>query len=175
MKKTFVTIGILILVTGFAIFGRVVFVLAHGSDLSEDCVVKNGSLPLVISEWPCKSEKPSLSRNTQGEQDPPDEQGLSGALGFYTVVSETNIPPSMTESGTARCKLGDAVTGGGYRYLVEIPQGRGITYPDSAVLALNYPIKSELGLGEGWLIGIENRSNSTIILEVSAICADLTP
>ena len=109
------------------------------------------------------------SNNISSEQNP------SKALGFYTVRSETNIPASSIRSGSVRCNPGDAVIGGGYRYLVEISQGRGVIYPDSAVLAMNHSIDSELGLGEGWLVGIRNRGNSMIILEVSAVCADLTP
>lgn len=152
MKKMLLTIGILVLVAGIAIFGGAIFVSAQSNNIS-----------------------PAMSWSMQSEQGISSEQNPSTTPGFYTVSSETNIPAFSVRSGTARCNPGDAVTSGGYRYLVEISQGRGIFYADSTVVAINHPIESELGLGEGWLVGIRNRGSTMIILEVFAVCADLTP
>lgn len=167
MKKMFVTICVSVLMAGFALFRGGIFGLAQGNNAGNDCT--------AMDEGQCKPIEPALSWNLPAEQYAPGEGDLSTALGFYTVTSETDIPAYTVKSGTVRCNPGDAVASGGYRYLVEISQGRGVIYPDNIVLALNHSIGSELGLGEGWLVGIRNRGNTMIILEVTAVCADLTP
>ena len=167
MKKTLITIGITVFVIGVALFGTAYLVMAEGNNVINACVAKDGSVRIVALEGQCKNKETPLSWNRQGEPGP------AGVLGFYTVTSERDVPGFSGGFGTtARCDLGDAVTGGGYRYLDD--EGDQIGFGQNSA-ETNHPKEPEDGLGEGWQVKVWNNSGIDAILEVSAICADLTP
>ncbi|MGB7876906.1 MAG: hypothetical protein WBL25_21185 [Anaerolineales bacterium] len=167
MKKTLVTIGIIVFVIGVALFGTAYLVMAEGNNVINACVAKDGSVRIVALEGQCKNKETPLSWNRQGEP------GAAGVLGFYTVTSEVDVPGnSLNFATTARCDFGDVVTGGGYRYLDD--EGYQIAFDGSSSIA-NHPKESQDGLGEGWQVSVWNNSGIEVVLEVSAICADLTP
>ena len=166
-----------VLLTIFVLMG-VTWVFAQGSEIIHACVAKDGALRIVALDGQCKSKETPLSWNIQGEQGP------AGVLGFYTVQSETDIlpPAALNKGATARCSLGDKVTGGGYRYITYNEDGStGIVFFSGQNLLVNGPVSADLSqdLGEGWTVHITTNSPNLeahdVILEVSAICADLTP
>jgi hypothetical protein len=170
MKKTFATIGITVFVIGIALFGTAYLALAQGENIINVCVAKDGSMRVVAGEEQCKSKETPLSWNKQGEPGP------AGVLGFYTVTSEVEVPGiSFGERTTARCDIGDSVTGGGSHYL-SLPNRQEFGSID-LYLVLNRPAESEGALGEGWTVEVipNLETTSTFILEVFAVCADLTP
>ena len=140
-------------------------------------MAKDGSLRIVALTGQCKDKETPLQWNTQGEQGP------AGVLGFYTVQSEAVIPGfaeafRTVEGTTARCNLGDKVTGGGHRYITYLADGSKVEegFTDRLPLLANLPVAADpaQGLGEGWKVDVWSDSFSAI-LEVSAICADITP
>jgi len=176
MKKTFVTIGITVLVIGVALFGTAYLALAQGENIINTCVSKDGSLRVVIAEEQCKSKETPLSWNTQGPQ------GEKGVLGFYTVTSKIVMPDEIFFVGnlgkTARCDVGDAVTGGGFRFTEYdgVQDGFFPTEFDDMIANSSHPIDASNGLGEGWEVNAYwSSAHNDLSLEVFAICADLTP
>jgi len=176
MKKTFVTIGITVLVIGVALFGTAYLALAQGENIINTCVSKDGSLRVVISEEQCKSKETPLSWNKQGEPGP------AGVLGFYTVTSKIVMPDEVYFAGnlgkTARCDVGDAVTGGGFRFTEYDPIHDGFfpTEFDDMIANSSHPIDASNGLGEGWEVNAYwSSAHNDLSLEVFATCADLTP
>ena len=169
MKKTFVTIGITVFVVGIALFGTAYLALAQGENIINVCVAKDGSMRVVAVEEQCKSKETPLSWNKQGEPGP------AGVLGFYTVTSETQVPgPSVGFGATAACDTGDQVTGGGYHY-IKYENGEKVEdgFRNSGATA-NRPAKFEFG-GEGWTVRAWSQDTEAHIMEIFAICADLTP
>lgn len=168
-----------ILVTGFLLAARSMLAFAQGNNIIFACVAKDGSLRIVALTGECKDKESSLQWNIQGEQGPQGEPGPAGVLGFYTVQSETLVPGLSTGFGaTPRCQLGDKVIGGGYRYIEHEDDGSDatISFSDQGPTA-DYPVAAipELGLGEGWDVNVWFDRSVGAILEVSAICADITP
>ena len=161
-----------VLLTIFILMG-VTWVFAQGNEIIHACVAKDGALRIVALDGQCKSKETSLSWNIQGEQGPP------GVLGFYTITSEVNVPSQSLNFGTtARCDLGDVVTGGGYHY-VDYEDGVKSEVGVGGVVAMvDRPAEPQDGLGEGWKVNVESTRPSQVApvtLEVIAICADLTP
>ena len=170
MKKTFVKIGITVFMVGIALFGTAYLAFAQGDNIINVCVAKDGSMRVVAGEEQCKSKETPLSWNKQGEPGP------AGMLGFYTVTSEVEVPGSSVGFGTtARCDIGDVVTGGGYHYILYENGEKGDVGFNSNGAVTNRPEESEVGLGEGWDVRVWVDSPGSNILEVFAICADLTP
>ena len=173
MKKTFATIGITVFVIGIALFGTAYLVLAQGNNIINACVAKDGSMRIVAIEGQCKSKETPLSWNKQGEPGP------AGVLGFYTVTSELVVQLATFETYqdlTARCDVGDSVTGGGFLFLgfSEIRNDWSVT--DDIVPTSSQPIDGSVGFGEGW--GVMAKFGAVpfdLKLEVFAVCADLTP
>jgi hypothetical protein len=170
MKKTFVTIGITVFVVGIVLFGTAYLALAQGDNIINACVAKDGSMRIVAVEEQCKNKETPLSWNKQGEPGP------VGVLGFYTVTSEVEVPGTSLGFGTtARCDIGDVVTGGGHHYILyENGKKSEVGFNSNAAMT-NRPEGSEVGLGEGWTVRVWVDSPGSNILEVFAICADLTP
>ena len=176
MKRTFVTIGITVFVVGIALFGTAYLALAQGENIINVCVAKDGSMRIVAVEEKCKSKETPLSWNKQGEPGP------AGVLGFYTVTSQIVIPDEIYYLGnhekTTRCDVGDAVTGGGYRFTEYNPIHDEFfpTEFDDMIANSSYPIDASDGLGEGWEVNAYwSPANNDLKLEVFAICADLSP
>jgi len=186
MKKTFVTIGITVLVIGIALFGTAYLALAQGENIINACVAKDGTLRVVISEEQCKSKETPLSWNKQGEQGPQGEPGPQGEQGeqgpmpgFYIVTRE-RVEPTVTipviHQVTARCDVGDSVTGGGFRFLGFSLVRNDWSVTDDIVPLSSQPQEGSVALGEGWSVVAQfGVSISDLKLEVFAICADLTP
>jgi len=189
MKKTFVTIGITVFVIGIALFGTAYLALAQGENIINVCVVKDGSMRVVAGEEQCKSKETPLSWNVEGQQGPQGEPGPQGEqgeqgpmLGFYTVTSQIVMPDEIFFVGnlgkTARCDVGDAVTGGGFRF-TEYDGVQDGFFPiefDDMIANSSHPIDASNGLGEGWEVtAYWSSANNDLSLEVFAICADLTP
>ena len=182
MKKTFVTVGITVLVMVVALFGTAYLALAQGENIINACVSKDGSLRVVISEEQCKSKETPLSWNVEGQQGPQGEPGPQGEQGeqgpmpgFYTVTSETVVPGSSVGFGaSAFCDIHDVVTGGGYHYILyENGEKSEVGFNQNGAIA-NRPDKSDGGI-EGWTVRVWSNAPASHILEVFAICADLTP
>jgi len=173
MKKTFVTIGITVFVVGIALFGTAYLALAQGENIINVCVAKDGSMRVVAGEEQCKNKETPLSWNKQGEPGP------AGVLGFYTVTSELVVRLATFETYqdlTARCDVGDSVTGGGFRFLgfSEIRNDWSVT--DNIVPTSSRPIDGSVGFGEGWgVVAKFPVDHVDLKLEVFAVCADLTP
>jgi len=173
MKKTVITIGITVFVIGVALFGTTYLVLAQSNNIINACVNdKDGLLRIIALDEQCDKKETPLSWNKQGEQ------GSAGVLGFYTVTNESEVPsPSVGFGATAYCDIGDVVTGGGYHYIMyENGEKLEVGFNQNGAIA-NHPYKGDGGFRiEGWNVrvwsGISGPSN---ILEVFAICADLTP
>lgn len=173
MKKTVITIGITVFVKGVALFGTAYLASAQGNDIIRACVNdKDGILRIVALDGQCEKKETQLSWNKQGEPGP------AGVLGFYTVTNESEVPGSSLGFGaTAYCDIGDVVTGGGYHYILyENGEKLEVGFDMNGAIA-NRPDKGDEGFRiEGWTVrvwsGISGPSN---ILEVFAICADLTP
>jgi len=167
MKKLLGVTSVLVWAITIMFFG-VTLALAQGNNVITACVAKDGSLRVIALAGQCKDKETPLSWNVQGEQGPP------GVLGFYTVTSEVSMPGASLNYGTfARCDLGDAVTGGGYHYVDNFDGSElGV---GGIVSMVNRPVESQDGLGEGWKVNVwsDRGINSSLILEVYAICADI--
>jgi hypothetical protein len=173
MKNTFVTIGITVFVVGIVLFGTAYLVLAQGDNIINVCVAKDGSMRVVAVDEQCKSKETPLSWNKQGEPGP------AGVLGFYTVTSEMVQPPQnfiAPHRITARCDVGDSVTGGGFRFSEFSDFWNDWYVTDKIVPNSSQPIDASVALGEGWdslaLFGV---ATYDLKMEVFAVCADLTP
>ena len=186
MKKTFVTIGITVLVIGVALFGTAYLALAQGENIINTCVSKDGTLRVIILEEQCKSKETPLSWNVQGQQGPQGEPGPQGEQGeqgpmpgFYTVTSDRAKPAGTiaeTHVTNARCDVGDSVTGGGFRLLGFSEIRNAWSYTDNIVPLSSQPIDGSVGFGEGWGVAALFRGVPyKLSLEVFAVCADLTP
>ena len=177
MKKLFRNFGISFLMTAIFFFGVTAWAFAQGNNMINACVGKDGSVRIVALEGQCKDKEIPLSWNIMGEPGPQGEPGQPGVLGFYTVTSEALVVDNSA-GATARCELGDAVTGGGYRTL-SYQNGSSFQIgvaPSGA--SLNHPLGADNGLGEGWEVYFwkdNGVSVPSLTLEVSAICADFTP
>jgi hypothetical protein len=181
--KTLKVIVVSILVTGFLLAAGSMLAFAQGNNIIFACVSKDGSLRIVALTGQCKDKESSLQWNIQGEQGPQGEPGPAGVLGFYTVQSEALIPGfsegfRTIEETTARCNLGDKVTGGGHRYITHLADGSKVEvgFTDRLPPVANLPVAADpaQGLGEGWKVDVWSDSFNAI-LEVSVICADITP
>lgn len=174
MKKSLVIIGISVLATSLVLVGLTAWAFAQGNNIINACVAKDGSVRIVALEGQCKNKETSLNWNIQGDPGPQGEQGPPGVLGFYTVTNVFDIPASsLGYGGTVRCDVGDAVTGGGHRYL-DKGSGSEVGFGNNGSIA-NKPIEADTGVGEGWEVKVWNDSIFSVDLEVNAICADLTP
>ena len=97
-------------------------------------------------------------------------------LGFYKVIATTEVAGiSIGFGASPRCAVGDSVTGGGHRFILD-----GSTVGMSGVAAIaNYPLEAqpEFSLGEGWAVSVwsDRTIGETNTMEVFAICADRTP
>jgi len=177
MKKTVITIGITAFVIGVALFGTAYLVLAQSNNIINACVNdKDGLLRIVASDEQCDKKEIPLSWNTQGPQ------GEKGVLGFYTVTSKIVMPDEIFFAGnlgkTARCDVGDAVTGGGFRFTEYdgVHDGFFPTEFDDMIANSSHPIDASNGLGEGWEVNAYwSSAHNDLSLEVFATCADLTP
>ncbi|MFN2177828.1 MAG: hypothetical protein ACK2U3_17910 [Anaerolineales bacterium] len=173
MKKTFVTIGITVFVVGIALFGTAYLALAQGENIINVCVAKDGSMRVVAGEEQCKNKETPLSWNKQGEPGP------AGVLGFYTVTSELVVRLATFETYqdlTARCDVGDSVTGGGFRLSEYSDLWFDWYFTDKMVPISSQPIDASDGLGEGWRASaLFGDYPASLKMEVFAVCADLTP
>jgi len=159
--------------TAILFFGVTAWAFAQGNNIINACVAKDGTVRIVALEDQCKDKETPLSWNIMGEPGPQGEPGPTGVLGFYTVTSEQEVPGQSINFGAiARCDVGDAITGGGHRFLD--PAFGQVGFASNAAVA-NHPVPAEDSLGEGWEVRVWNSSDFKNILEVSAICADLTP
>jgi hypothetical protein len=173
--KTLRIIVISVLLTGIILMSAVTWVFAQDNNIIHACVAKDGSVRIAALEGKCKDKETPLQWNVQGEQGP------AGVLGFYTVRSETDQISGFSFNATtiARCEVGDRVTGGGYQYFRYKDDGSkpAVLFSEQNLLS-SYPEAANPteGLGEGWRVHVlVNQLISGLVLEVSAICADITP
>ncbi len=110
-----------------------------------------------------------LQWNKDGPPGPP------GLLRTYTATSTTEVDATSAGFGTtARCNVGDEVTGGGYN--VEALTGGSLAFANFGALQNSpEPADTPNHLGEGWTVRVwSNFNGANFALKVYAVCADLT-
>jgi hypothetical protein len=130
------------------------------------CYAKDGDLRVIDAATgaKCKSGETALSWNQQGPT------GAPGVLDFYTREKGIDIPPHEDEFEDLDCDPGDRATGGGFA--VDPVHLEDVRVPEST------PINDLVG-GKltpfRWQVVFINSSDSSVGVQFSIVCADLTP
>ncbi len=98
---------------------------------------------------------------------------LEAAAGFYEAEAVTEVPGiSIGFGATARCDLGDVVSGGGFRWS-GASDGSEIIATSGVVAISSRPVDATNSAGEGWSVSTSSdRSiNSSLYVVAIAMCA----
>jgi hypothetical protein len=130
---------------------------------------QNGQLR-VIDDAGCAPSETALSWNQTGPPGPPGpkgDTGPAGVLGFYTKKLSFSVPAHGEEFNGIGCDVGDRATGGGFAAL-----------PIHVDVAGDDPINVVIGSQEvpgGWQFAFTNSGDSPQDVQISVVCADVTP
>ncbi len=167
--KTIEVVVVSICLVVLVFFAITTWTSAQSSNLIQACVAKDGTIRIVAAGSNCRDKEMPLQWNKAG---PPGSPGL---LRTYTATSTIEVDATSAGYGTtARCDVGDKVTGGGYN--VEALSGGSIAFANFGALQ-NSPEQADNAhhLGEGWTVRVwSNFNGANFALKVYAVCAHLT-